>query len=154
MNEEQIKISLKEQIQTAYKEYLSKVERYANALRALGETVNIGSPLPAKLGKPMNTNKHNVTMKEKIISVLTTADKPLTSREIMEAINEAFIREEKYDFNSFSGNFSQTWKKAGVKKYERPSAPIEFRVVYGLSDWFTASGDLKPHFKELLGDLF
>lgn len=152
MTDEQIKSSLKEQINQAYKEYEAKVERYVNALKALGENVSIDSPL-TKLETPKGTVKGGFsigfTMKQKIIQVLNDAGKPLTSRQIMDAINKEFP-ERIYDFDAFSGNFSQTWRKAGVKKYERLDKPIEFRVVYGLGKWFTTSGDLKQEYKDLL----
>lgn len=154
MTDEQIKNLLKEQIKQARKEYNKKIERYVNALKALGENVSVYLPF----SEP--TEKHDVigkillcdrslTMKQKIIQVLTDTGKPLTSREIMDSINISFP-DRIYKFNAFSGNFSQTWQKAGIKKYERPDEPIESRVVYCLDKWFTHLGDLKQEYKDLL----
>lgn len=154
MTDEQIKSSLREQINQAYKEYEAKVERYVNALKALGEDVSVDQPF-SKPTKKIKVFGHvalfdkSTTMKQKIIQVLSDAGKPLTSREIMNSINNKFP-DRIYEFNAFSGNFSQTWQKAGIKKYERPDEPIEFRVVYGLDDWFTDKGNLKPEYMELL----
>ena len=154
MTDEQIINSLKEQIKQAHKEYIVKIERYVNALKALGEDVSIGSPLSKptlkiNVSDSVVVSDKTFTMKQKIIQVLNDAVKPLTSREIMNSINNKFP-DRIYNFNTFSGNFSQTWKKVGVKKYERPDEPIEFRVVYGLDKWFTHLGDLKQEYKDLL----
>lgn len=151
MTEEQIINSLKEQISQAYNEYVAKVERYVNALKALGENVSINSPFskPVQKVRTIKFGSPATTMKQKIVKALTDAGKPLTSREIMDSINIKFPHRI-YDFNAFSGNFSQTWQKAGVQKYGQPDKPIELRVVYGLDKWFTHSGDLKQEYKDLL----
>lgn len=151
MNEQQIKDSLKEQINKAYKEYVTKVERYVNALKALGEEVPINSPFskPVKIVRTIKFGSPSTTMKQKIIRVLQEAGKPLTSRQIMDAINEKFPSRI-YDFDSFSGNFSQTWAKAGLKKLVRPDQPIESRVHYGLSNWFAGTNLLKQEYKDLI----
>jgi hypothetical protein len=149
MTDEQIKSSLKDKINQSYNEYVRKVERYVNALKALGENVSIGSPLTTPTGTVKGGLSVGFTMKQKIIQVLKDAGKPLTSREIMDSINNKFP-DRTYDFNAFSGNFSQTWRKAGLQKYERPDKPIEFRVVYGLSNWFAGTNLLKQKYKDLL----
>lgn len=145
---------LKEQINQAYKEYEAKVERYINALKALGENVSVDLPfseptLKINVFNPVAVSDKLFTMKQKIVQALKDADKPLTSREIMNSINNKYP-DRIYNFNTFSGNFSQNWKKAGVKKYERPDKPIEFRVVYGLSNWFAGTNLLKQKYKDLL----
>jgi len=94
-------------------------------------------------------NKRPVTMQEKIKAVLREANKPLTSREIMNLMNKMFT-DKQYDFEkNFSGNFSQYYRKAGVKRHEEPTNPIESRVFYCLEEWFGDDG-LKQEFREML----
>ena len=160
MKDEEIRKILEEKIAQAKKEYITKVTRYQKALEALGGLIRKDSQYYRPITEEIPTvlrvnasekNQPSFTMKQKIHHVLKSANLPLTARQIMTAINVEYP-ERKYTYESFSGNFSQTYRKAGVKKYERPNAPIETRTVYGLKEWFEGN-DLKVEYLELIGDL-
>ena len=156
MTDQEIIQSLKDKIRQLHSEYLSKVRPYEKAIQALGERSDFhlfdrDQVQSVNINNLTSAVKSTVTMKQKIRAVLSDARKPLTSREIMDAINEKFP-DNIYTFSKFSGNFSQTYPKAGIKRYIRPEEPIKKRVVYGLEEWFDGD-ELRPNYKELLEKL-
>lgn len=151
-NRDEIIRLLEEEIAEAKKEYDEKVGGALNALKALGADKRILTP-----NKSLDTKKPPKEVQEgsmvyKILTVLQSANKPLTSRQIMDAINLNFSKNP-YDFAKFSGNFSQSYGKAGIKKYTRSNVPFFERVVYALPEWCDATGELKREYRDKLGEL-
>jgi hypothetical protein len=149
LTEEQIKKVLRDKI----KSYESLIDKCKRALEAFGE--NYDKPQDLKLDLVDNvktenriivSNKPN-TLRAKIEKILIDNDVPMTSRELMEGINKAYNKS--YDFNNFSGNFSQLYRKSNsnIKKYELSDVPNELKTVYGLRNWFNVD-ELKQEFIE------
>ena len=137
LTEEQIKQGLKDKI----KQLETQIEACKIALRAFGDnSTSVQEGLftsePKFPREVIVANKNRKTVRSRVEGLLADAQRPMTSREIMDSINQTYNK--KYTFNNFSGNFSQTYRKAGskIEKYEIADVPIELKTVYGLKSWF------------------
>lgn len=138
-SEEQIKKALRDKI----KFHQIQIDKCKKALDAFGESLEKqidNQPTifdEIKTQDRMIISKRTNTLRAKIENILVKKNTPMTSRELMEEINQLYGKA--YDFNNFSGNFSQLYRKqnSNIKKYEIDNVPNEFKTVYGLKNWFT-----------------
>lgn len=137
LTEEQIKQALKDKI----KQLEIQIENCKVALRAFGDS-NGGLQQTLFITDQKSSSEVIVaktdrkTVRARVEGLLADAQRPMTSREIMDVLNRVYNKV--YTFENFSGNFSQTYRKAGskIQKYEIADAPIELKTVYGLKSWF------------------
>ena len=123
-----------------------KVNSFQEALRALGE-----EPIKQQTHNFLSNNgQTKKTLNEEVIGVLKYENRPLTSRQIMDALNLKYP-DKPYTFQGFSGSFAQAWTKGGIKKYTRENVPMSLKVVYGLTRWFEGD-ELKGEYKERILD--
>lgn len=146
LTEEQIKQGLRDKV----KQLEAQIEACKIALRAFGE--NNKSQEPNLFINESKTTVSGITPKRdrktvrsRVEGLLADAQQPMTSREIMDNINQLYTKN--YTFENFSGNFSQTYRKPGskIQKYEIADVPIELKTVYGLKSWFNGE-DMKPDY--------
>lgn len=148
LDDELIKRGLKKKI----KELQEQIEKCKIALRAFGEepdkTNNQLNLMTEESTKKINFKTvGNKTLRARVESLFNEINRPMTSREIMDKINDLYNKS--YNINGFSGNFSQMYRKktSHIKKYEFDDAPIEIKTVYGLKKWFNGE-ELKDEYKQ------
>lgn len=141
LTEEQIKQGLKEKI----KNLEAKIELCRTALKAFGEDIKKPNHQQLNVFEPQLSveaiviKKNRKSVRARVEGLLADTQSPMTSREIMDALNKLYNKN--YSFNNFSGNFSQTYRKPSskIKQFEIADAPVEYKYVYGLKSW--AEGD-------------
>jgi len=87
------------------------------------------------------------TFKSKIQTIFNESERFLTSNEVKDRVNIRFPNKI-YSQAKFSGQFSITYQKLGIKRFEEKDNPITTRFYYGLKDWFDKNGDPKPEYKK------
>jgi len=140
LTEEQIKQGLRNKLKNLEKQ----VELVKTALKAFGDETNSGFKQidafddSAKFELTPDVSRN--TVRSRVEGILTDAQTPMTSKEIMLALNKTYKKN--YTIENFSGNFSQTYRKAGskIQQFEIPDVPAEYRFVYGLKNWADNNG--------------
>ena len=106
----------------------------------------------------VKTNNSNPRIKENPMSlrercekIVYDLDEPLTTRDLKKILEQRYGK--KYNFYSFSGSFSQAYRRKNslIKKYDLEEPTTKVIAVYGLKDWFNPlTGELKNEYKEKL----
>lgn len=127
-----------------------QIELVKTALKAYGD-----DPKPKNLqinvfeGVGVQDNftvrKDKTTVRARVEGLLADAQVPMTSKEIMLALNNVYMKD--YTIENFSGNFSQTYRKPGskIQQFTIPDLPVEYKYVYGLISWADGN-DLKQEY--------
>jgi hypothetical protein len=152
LNERQIREFAEQKVSGLRKE-LKKWELLLDAFNANGakndRQLSILMP-EAPIIKRREQASVKQTINKRVKSILTNIDVPITSREIMDAINTNYP-EKQYTLSSFSGAFSSMYRKptSGIKQYNIKNATPEFKAIYGLIEWFEPESDkLKEEYKK------
>ena len=151
---------IKEFAKSKVKELTKELEKWNKVLEAFGENEK-NNNMPAKgtthkvglkvLGK---VNVVKLTVKQMVLEVLNQVMTPLTSRDIMNLVNEKFNKQ--YTLDTFSGAFSVMYRRedSGISQYNLQNATVEVKAVYGLSRWFLDENTLKDEYKEKLKERY
>lgn len=137
-------------------EYKSKITKYKNAIEALKELPEFNETT----SNISNDNDPNalfsnvipiITLREKVVQVLSESNCPLTSRDVMNSVNDKYKDKHYSQFSSWSGPFSHMYSKenSGIRKFELPEMPSNLSAFYCLSEWFDESG-LKEDYRHAL----
>ena len=136
LTDEQIKEGLRERI----KQLEEQIKACRIALKAFGENNITERQIDffegAQVGSIATAKGDRKTVRARVEGILADLQIPLTSREIMDKLNDVY--DKKYEFKNFSGNFSESYRKKGsrIKKYTIEEMPSELKTVYGLKSWF------------------
>lgn len=149
LTEEQIKQGLRNKIKGLEKQ----IEHCKVALKAFGEDFNKPRDLQINVFDEINIQdtvtirKDRKTVRARVEGLLADIQTPMTSREIMDTMNRVFKKN--YKFNNFSGNFSQTYRKANskIQRFEIADQPAEYKFVYGLKSW-AVDEELKQEYSQ------
>ena len=97
---------------------------------------------------PLRTERKKLSILDKVKSVLTDADCPLTTRDIMQSINLTFP-DRIYTMESFSGAFSLVYRKpeAKIKQFNVAQPNTVVKALYGLNEWFDETGNFKKEYE-------
>ena len=138
-------------ITTIQKEADEKITKYRHAIKALKELpeyeeINNNTPLPIDDEKV----SPRLTLNQKVKEVLKLADAPLTSRDLMNEVNNQYPDKE-YEFPKWSGNFSTMYQKAnsGIIKFEIDNMPVNLSAFYCLEEWIESDSLKDEYFKKL-----
>lgn len=134
-------------IRQKIEELKEQIRNYETTLETLDEIYGEEQEQIFEL-TPEDKPKRKLTLKMKTEAVLKETQEPLTSRQLMNVINQRYP-EKKYKFGQFSGQFSVIYrrKNSNIRNYEIPDAPPKFKVFYGLKSWFSGN-DLKQEYKD------
>lgn len=128
------------------------IKKWGLVLEALGNQPKDDSQLSLLSQAPKLTPSRNERKKlsilDKVKRVLTEADCPLISRDIMQSINLMFP-ERIYTMENFSGAFSLVYRKtgAGIKLYSVKKSSTLVKAIYGLNEWFDEDGNFKKEYE-------
>ena len=95
-----------------------------------------------------------ITLRERCEKILYDKDVPMTTRELMNEIKSRYKKQ--YEFNSFSGSFSQSYRRKGslIIKYDLPDASMEFKAVYCLKNWYDDTGELSQEYRDKIKEMY
>ena len=148
LTEEQIRQGLRNKI----KDLERQIELCKTALRAFGEDIK---PKSSQLAFDITTeyqspkpSPERKTVLSRVEGLLKDSQIPMTSKEIMQSLNELYRTE--YTMDNFSGNFSQAYRKAGsnVKRFVFPDTSNEFKFAYGLKSWAEGENLKEEYFQK------
>jgi hypothetical protein len=114
------------------KELKAEMDKYQLIVKTFGKNGKTTESINS-LKKKRTISK--LTIIQKVIHALKEVDEPLTSRDIMLAVNNKYPDEKQYDMGSFSGAFSVAYKKNGIIKYDLENPTKDVKAVYILKDW-------------------
>lgn len=100
---------------------------------------------PAK--RSIRIKENPTSLRERCEKILYDLNEPLTTRDLKDIVEKRF--NQKYNFNSFSGGFSQSYRRKSsfIKKYDLQNPAKGIISVYGLKEWFNPlTGDLEPEY--------
>lgn len=125
------------------------INRYRQLIEALKRLPEYEAKTSIRNMLQVNTQSISRTLNQKVKEALKEANRPLTSREIMDKVN-IYYGDKEYKFNAWSGTFSQMYSKpnSGIQKHHIPNLPVQYSTFYGLSEWFETNGILKKEYLE------
>jgi len=134
---------------------LKKWELYLDAALKVGHNPEKSNQLSFLPDPPVRKDKKTspsgkMTVKQKVTEILKEADMLLTSRELMEAVNQKYQDKQYKDMSSWSGAFASMYLKpdSGINKYELKKQTLELKALYGLAGFFVDGKEVKPDYKE------
>jgi len=127
---------LKWNFQKTKDEYEEQIKKYENALQALNELVADNDQTTLFIDDKKVSKTKDKTLRSKVIEIFKLYDTPLTSRDLMDLINNRYPAKQ-YEFNQFSAQFSTLYRRANskIKKYEVENAPPNKSAFYYLEEW-------------------
>lgn len=142
MSKEQEVINLAMSCIEENKEKIKKLQqenaKWEKVLQAIGvQKINLFTEKGHKeIAKPIKRNG-KLTLSEKIVGILKDADIPLTTRDIMNEMNNRYPNGRHYDMAGFSGAFSPAYQKpdSGIEKYDVENPTFEVKALYFLKIW-------------------
>lgn len=127
------------------------IKKWRAVIDALDNTNNQGFLFPKeekKSAKQLRIKDKPNTLREKCEKILFDFDEPLTSRDLKKEVESRY--KQKYEFNSFSGSFSQSYRRRNsmIKKYDVPDPSLKVKSAYCLKNWFDDTGILKEEYQK------
>lgn len=145
---------LKEFAKTKINSLNKELQKWQRLLEALGEEQELQSELfPTKkpesisLASKPKIKSNPTSLRERCEKILFDLDVPLTSRELMTELEKKYNK--KYDFYSFSGSFSQSYRKKNslIIKYDLENSSKDVKAIYCLKNWLVG-GELLGLYKD------
>lgn len=136
------------------KELQKEIDKWNKVLDAFGEQQETkpkeGNTFDSKKKLVVGGASPRLTINQMVKNVLNETETPLTSRDIMNMLNDKY--DKGYTLDNFSGAFSSMYRKpkSGISQYNFQNPTLEVKAVYGLDNWFLEENVLKEEYKERL----
>lgn len=131
------------------KELQKEIDKWNKVLDAFGD-VRENNFINTKKRLVIRKSSSKLTVNQMVKNVLNEAETPLTSRDIMNMLNNKYNKD--YTLDNFSGAFSSMYRKpkSGILQYNLQNPTLEVKAVYGLDNWFLEENVLKEEYKKRL----